>query len=120
MSIYSDLAAVARDVLGDFNQAGITYIRVTHESGATPDRAQSKETSYPINAGVARGVDEKYVNGTDILASDGQITMAAGLVSGELSARDFVIVGGKRHKVEKVINTPATGTVVTHHVIYKR
>ena len=118
MGFYDDMQSVATDILGDFNQDGLKYIELVSGNGPPDNPGAPTEIVHTIIAGVAKGVEEKYVDGSQIVTSDGQITCAVGSFAPK--AKDFVIVGGKRHKVEMATQIPPTGTPVALVMIYKR
>lgn len=119
MSIYDDMQAVARDVLGEFNQGGISYVQLTPASGPRDNPGKPGEVVHPITDGVARGVEYKYIDGSQVVASSGQITCAAPKPFVP-KINDFVIVGGQRHKIVESKAIPPTGTPVTYVIIYER
>lgn len=123
MGFYDDMQGVASDILRDFNQGNTSgsdkmqYVELVSGNGPADNPGAPTEVLHPIT-GVAKGVEEKYINGTQIVMSDGQITCEVG--SFVPKAKNFVIVGGKRHKIEMATQIPPTGTPVAYIMIYKR
>lgn len=73
---YDGIREIASELLTEFKQGTIAYVKSTLGTGGTPDNpALPTLTSYPINA-VARGVQYKYVMRGLALASDLQVTFA--------------------------------------------
>lgn len=118
VDFYSDMQSVASALIGEFQQGVIEYVALIH-NGLTPDNpGQPTETKTTI-PGVARGVQFKYVDGTNIFASDGQMTIPAD--TGVIPAlTGFIEVDGRRHKIVSVSAIPPAGTAVAYRVIYRR
>lgn len=118
MSIYDEMQDIARDVLGEFRQEGLRYIRVTPGTGPKDDPGPAVVTPFDIDA-AARGVAFKYVNGSTIVTTDLQLTMA---VRDDVTPdmHGFVEAGGKRCKVIAVQPIPPTGVTVAHVVIFRK
>lgn len=88
MSFYSDMAAVARDVLSEFGQTG-SVTRTTVTGGGPADAAggTSSATAYPARLAVFPiGVDR--IDGTNIKAGDWQVICEA--LSIEVTGDDTV------------------------------
>ncbi len=118
MAFYDDMQTAATDILRDFQQSGIRYVQLTAGDGTIDNPGEPTEEEFDVE-GVARGVQFKYVDNSNIVASDGQVTMP---VSDEFTPNisGSVIVGGRRHKILAVKPIPPTGTTVAYVVIYKR
>lgn len=121
MSIYDEMQSVAKELLGsdDFAQAGIKYIALVKGAGSPDNPGKPTEVLYTIADAVARGVEYKYVDGTQIVTSDGQVTCGAPQ-SFTPKIGDWVEVGGKRHKIKMCTAVPPTGTPVVYKLIYER
>lgn len=122
MSIYDDMQSLASDVLGEFDQGGIFYLAMVAPVGGTPDDpGEPVATSFKLD-GVARGVKMKYVDGTSILASDMQTTVAVrDDIAPDLTG--FIALGsadGPRHKVVRVDPIPPVGTTVANRIFFRR
>src|SRR5690606_6757070 len=75
MSIYDDARKIASDLIGEFKQGTVQYIKMVPGTGGRPDApAPSTSVVTTINA-VARPVSTKYVDGSHILQSDKQVTI---------------------------------------------
>jgi hypothetical protein len=126
---YEDMRSVASELLKEFDQKrpgdpsptdnGIYYVGITPGTGPA-DNPGAPQEAPPIKVdAVARGVSFKYVDGTNVVQTDLQATMAVRpdmtpAISG------FIIVDGKRHKIVKVMQKPAAGTSVAHTVIFRK
>lgn len=119
MSIYDDMQAIGRELLTEFNQDGISYVELIPAMGPPDNPGAPSETVHSLTGAVARGVEYKYVDGTQIVASDGQVTCKAPL-SFTPKIKDWVIVGGQRHKIKSATAIPPTGTPVVYVWIYER
>lgn len=121
MSIYDDMQSAASEILKEFNQSGVSYIHLTPAVGGKRyDPGTPTETEYKIVGGVARGVEYKYVDGTQIVASDGQVTCAISALPVRPGMPGFMIVGGQKYKIKKVTTVPPTGTPVVYLIFYER
>lgn len=115
---YSDMQAVASAVIGEFEQGLIQYVAMTN-GGLAPDNPGEPTEVMTTISGVARGVQFKFIDGTNIFASDGQITFPAdtGIVP---TLSGFIEVDGRRHKIVSASAIPPAGTPVAYRVIYRR
>jgi hypothetical protein len=117
MTIYDDAQAIASEVLAEFKQGVIQYVRVTPGTGPVDNPGPSTETVFTLDA-VARGAKFKYVQGGLALASDTQITAAAhaALVADydptAKVMKGFVTLDGVRYKIVRAIRKPDAGTAV--------
>lgn len=124
MSLYDDAQAVASDVLAEFKQGTITYIRVTPGNGPVHNPGPAVETSFTLDA-TARGVKFKYVQNGLALATDEQITSAVhpALIAdfaAETVTRGFVTIDGKRRKIVQAIQKPSAGTPAVFVLIVRK
>lgn len=122
---YSDMQNIASGLLSDFDQSrgsgqqndGIWYVAVTPGNGPADHPGAPTETYHKLN-GVARGVSQKYVDGTLILATDEQCTVA--IVPGlSINVTGFIERDGKRCKIVKVMTIPPAGEPVATVIIYR-
>ena len=117
MSFYQDMQGVAKDLLGEFNQGGISLIKITPGSGPDWNPGEPTETPHPVN-GVIFGVAEKYVDGTLVLASDFQCMIPGG---GQVpTTSDVIRSGGTRYQIVQVIPIPAAGIAAAYDVIIRK
>lgn len=118
MGIYEDTQAVAQDVLGEFKQGVIQYVKITKGSGPVDDPGASTPSNYTINA-TASGVSMKYVNMNLAVASDLQI-IAPVDIRYTPDVKDAVIIDGVRYKIVHIEKKPAAGTAVAYLMIVRR
>lgn len=114
---YSDMQAIAADLMTDFNQGEISYIIETPGNGPADDPGTPTVTTTDLTAATARGVEFKYIAG-DVLASDLQITFPGGIVEPE--SQGYFTVDGVRYKIVEIKRMPAAGTVVAYTVIVRK
>lgn len=120
MSIYDDMRSVAADVLGEFKQGEIRYVTVANAAGASPDESGSTTltASNPLSA-TARPVSTKYVDGSNVVVSDIQVTIPNdGKCSPDMNG--FVRIDGTDYKIMAVMARPAAGDPVSWTVIVRR
>lgn len=115
--IYSELQSLAAELLPEFSQGTITYIHPGTVSGDADEPTQAPPTDYPFES-VMRGVKAKYVDGSNVVASDRQVTMPGNLVEAEIGG--FVEAGGKRHKVVYIDRKPPIGPAVVFILVVKK
>ena len=114
---YDDMQGIASNLLNEFKQGEIKYIAVIPGIGPADNPGASQEVPYILDA-VAKGVSFRYIDHTNILATDLQITMpGAGVVP---LPNGFMMVDGVRHKIIQIIPKPAAGTPVAFSVIIRK
>jgi len=116
MSIYLQLQGVAKELLEHFDQSGITLIKLTPGGGPAHNPGEPTKVNHRVE-GVARGVSQRFVDGSHVIASDLQFTVAGG--GFEPTVSDEALIGSKPHEIVRVIRTPATGAVVSYTVIIR-
>jgi len=124
MPFYDDMQSVASELLAEFNQGVIAYIRVTPGVGPAHDPGPATETPVPVDA-TARGVKFKYVQNGLALATDLQVTAAAipALITdfaNETVVRGFVTIDGLRYKIVQAIPKPAAGVPAAFTLIVRK
>lgn len=123
MTFYDDMRAVASDVIGEFKQGTVIYVEMQPQAGATPDNPSAPvPVEHPINA-VTRPVEFKYVDGTQIVQSDEQFTIAAldaEAAGFEPSMTGFALIDGTRSKIVGIKRIPAAGDPITYTIIVRR
>jgi hypothetical protein len=119
MSIYDDFQIIAKELLTEFHQDRLQYIEMIPATGGTPDNPGTPTTkTYDIPDGVARGVEYKYIDGSQVVGTEGQITCAVGEFVPKIG--NFVSVNGDTHKIVKATAIPPTGTPVVYVMVYER
>lgn len=130
MSFYSDMAAVAAELLapesqGGLGQGSIVLVRYTPAAaGANPWDAPGAPTPTRTTlAGVVSGVSKELVgtpvaDGTAIVATDLQVIVAPW--GGSYDPGDVLELDGTPVIVLKVQNIPAVGTVAAVKFIARR
>lgn len=119
MSLYDEMQAVAKSLLGDadFKQGVTSLVKVTPGNGPAYDPGASTETLYILD-GAVRGVKFKYVAKSLAVASDLQITHAVPEVEPALT--DFVEADGVRYKIVHIDRKPSVGVAVAFTLILRR
>jgi hypothetical protein len=115
VSFYSDMQALAKGLLTEFDQGGLA-IGVHTSSGP----AHAPVITYPETpfVGAVRGVTAQNMADTLVQASDLVVTMPGdGIVPGLL---DRIVIGGLYHTIVKITPKPATGTVAAFEVIVRK
>lgn len=118
MSIYDELQNVASEILGEFSQGKIEYVKITPGNGTADNPGTPTETKYTLSA-VARGVSTKYVMSGLAVMSDKTVSCAVveGLTP---SNADFIDIDDERYKIIEDISSPAAGTRVAWKFIVRK
>jgi len=116
-SFYEEMRAVASDVINQFKQGRVYYVALTHSGGTVDNPGEPTEVETELPA-VVRGVQFKYVDGTNIIGSDQQLTMTADGVVPTING--FIKLDGVRHKIVSVSAIPPAGDAVAYRVIFRR
>ncbi|PCI03451.1 MAG: hypothetical protein COB78_10870 [Hyphomicrobiales bacterium] len=130
---YEDLAETADDIMSEFKQGVVTLVRATP---GTPDPEEpyipvtdSTET-YSLKATV-KSVEDKYVDGTTIHATDSMVTASASMVHThtdgapvanvvvnlEIQPGDIVSIDGKPVTIIKEMRVPKAGICLVWKLI---
>lgn len=117
VGFYDEMQTVASDLLREFKQGEIYYVALTPGTGPADNPGPTQEVPTLVNA-VARGVKFKYIDGSNIVSSDFQITMPGDGV--EPNMRGFIKVDGVTHKIVKIDRKPSAGVAVAYVVIFRK
>lgn len=134
--IYEKLAPVAAKLLTQFKQGEIQFTRVVAGAEIDPDEPWilDPDTTYLYNIdATVRSVDEKYINGTTISASERMVIcpsvmthietdgvpVANTVVELEIAKGDFVTVDGVAKQVIEPFRIPAAGQVIAWNLVIK-
>lgn len=115
---YKEMQSLASEIIGEFQQGVITYSAMVAGDGPPDDPGEPREVTVKIPATV-QGVQYRYIDGTNIVASDGQLTMPAnvGVIP---SIEGYITVDGRKHRIIQVTAIPPAGTPVAYSIIFKR
>ena len=115
--IYENLRQVANTVFGEFKQGTVSYVALTAQAGATPDRPLPPlETPTVINATV-RAVSTKYVDGSHIVQSDLEVSFPNSGFTPVLEG--MFDIDGSRYKIIELMKRPSAGTPVSFTAIVR-
>lgn len=118
MSFYDDMQQIASGVIGEFAQGTIRFVRSTPGDGPAYNPGEPAMTTYTVS-GVSRGVSRKYVDGTQILQSDLQVTIPGDVGFIPAMTDQIVIDGRYYNEIVSVKSVPAAGTPVVFIVIFR-
>lgn len=115
MGFYDEMADVATELLGEFQQgvARLARVTVTPETGRPWDVTNSAPTYTDLLA-VAIPVERKYVDGTRIVGGEDQVTFAVPNLSPEPNIKDKIEMDGRLRTTVAVRRIPALGTPVAY------
>jgi hypothetical protein len=137
-SFYQDMQDIASELITEFKQGTIQYVDVAPGTGPADEPGSGETTTLTIDA-VARSVQFKYINNTDIVQSDSQITLSGAIISSldvlwdgstlwdnltgwstdTLDIRGWFTIDGAKAKIIKVKRVPQAGTPVAFIVIVR-
>lgn len=113
---YSQMQAVASQLLGRFKQGTIIYNQPGAVSGDDWNPTIGPDVTHTLDA-TANGVSEAYVDGTSVLATDKEVTAAAFGVTPTTSGT--LSIDGQTLQIVRVWQVPAAGTPVAWKMIVR-
>jgi hypothetical protein len=117
VSFYLDMQGVARDLLREFDQGGIVLAVATPGSGPAHNPGPTTFVDVPFT-GAVRGVSAEYVDGSNVIATDLQLTIPGGVAAPKM--QDRVKLADVPHQIVRIIPKPATGTVAAYLLIIRK
>lgn len=118
MGFYDEMQGVAREVLTEFAQGTVNYVKLTRSNGPVDNPGQPVRTLYPIKSSVA-GVSQTYIAKGLAVASDLQVIAPVDpLYTPDM--KGSVEVDGITYKITQVIPKPAAGTPVVYVLIIQK
>lgn len=118
MTFYQEMQDVASEVLGEFKQGTIRYVKITPGNGPADNPGPSVPTYHDVD-GAARGVSFKYIGQSGVVASDLQVTMNVRPdVTPDITG--FVEGDGRRYKIIQVMTVPPFGVPIVHKIIFRK
>ncbi len=120
MSIYTRGQATASRLLAKYGQGAVTLTRTTTTIPDASEPWNTEETTetFTLEA-VVKGVSERFVDGTTILASDLEI-IAAVHADVTPQAGDALSIDGTAVQVLRIMPKPAAGTPVAYVFLARR
>lgn len=122
MSFYGDMQKIATNLLTQFDQGGIQYVRRVKTTPSGRDPGVITQTLVTLK-GAAKGATKKYIDRGQAIAGDIVVTAAVeqftkvGFVP---IVSDGVKVGGVTYNIETVLAVPPAGTVVAYKLIGRK
>lgn len=107
-TIYDDLQGVASELLKEFRQGDIYLVQQARGTGPAYNPGTPTETEILLD-GVAKGVSKKFVDGTFIVMTDLEVTVAV-LDGVTVSEDDFIRIDGDDYKIVADKSVPASST----------
>lgn len=106
---YRRLQGTASKLLNQFQQGTIIYRQPGTTSGPAFDPVITDPVDHELDA-TANGVSQEYVDGTQVLATDKEITAAVFAVTPDSSGE--LVVDGQVLQIVRLWQVPAAGVVV--------
>lgn len=121
MSIYDDLRNISSDLHREFKQGDVRYVPITVSTTARPDAPSASVKGAPValNA-TARPVSTKYVDGTNVVVTDKQLSIPNDGVSPVPTLGHIIRIDGVDHKIIAVMPRPAAGEPVSWTVFVRK
>lgn len=121
-NFYADMASVAKGVLKEFKQGTLELSIETETAGDSSFEPGPSTTQLLTLDGVIKGVSSKYVDGTEIIVSDLQASVATtaidqatgAIVAFEPSPKHSLLVDGVSKPIKVVKKVPSAGTPVLY------
>jgi hypothetical protein len=113
---YGRMQKTASRLLKDKRQGDIIYVQPGATSGPAWDPVVSPPINHTLDATVS-GVAFKYVDGSQVLATD-QMVIAA-VFGVEPSMSGTVTINGRAHQIVRIDRVPGSGTVVAWRVFVR-
>ena len=115
---YARMQGTATALLTRFRQGVVTLTRTPMTEGANPWDPPTPGTpvTYTLNA-VVRAVEDKFIDGTTIYATDRQVTCS--VLPVELLPGDALSIDGKSVAIIKTMRIPAAGPVIAWKFIVR-
>lgn len=118
MSIYDDLKIVSNEILTEFNQGTVKYIKKTYSVGPADEPDEPSETEYEVK-GTVQGVNQYYVINSRAKGSD-KTAIITPIEGVEKSLDDLIIVDDERYNIVEDLSPPASGTQVIWKFIIRK
>ena len=109
MTFYQDCQDTAKELLTEFRQGVIIYTPKGSQTGSSWNPDYSAGTPVTVD-GVAKTVSGKYVDGTNIMSTDKEVTLPE--FGQEPKLDGSLSIDGVDHEIVGVHRIPAAGTVV--------
>lgn len=121
---YADMQKIAGQTLSKFDQSqgtgnqndGLWYVKITPGNGPKDNPGAPGEAFHKLE-GVAKGVPFKFIDGTNILATDMQCTVAID-ANFEPDMKGAILKDGKRYKILAIRPIPPVGIPVVNAIIF--
>jgi hypothetical protein len=115
---YGRIQAKASGLFKRFRQGAVTLTRTPTTPGANPWDPPTPGTPvvYTLDA-VVRAVEDKFVDGTTVYATDRQVM--CGVLPVEIMPGDTLAIDGKAVTIVKTMRIPAAGVAVAWRFIVR-
>jgi hypothetical protein len=119
MTIYDEVRPVIAELMGEFKQGVIQYIKLTPAAGPQDEPGAPTETAYTLDAVTpVKGASYKFVQSGLAVATDSMVTcsLVAGLT---LDMKDFITINGVRFKIIAINPIPLADPVAWQFIVRK-
>lgn len=114
---YTEMQGIATDLLTEFNQGVIQLVRRTQGNGPGYNPGDPAEAIHTLK-GAARGVSKRFVDGTLIVESDLQVTVAVHPTVKPLPT-DAIRIDGRDYQIVAIKPIPPAGVTVSNVIIFR-
>lgn len=113
MSLYTELAATARQILEEFGMAATLYKRTAGAYNASTGRVTQVETSYPITVALMDQPEATLANSA-VVQKQRKCFIAADGLTVSIDNEDVIGIGSKKYKVVDPGAIAPAGVVVVY------
>lgn len=118
MSFYDDMRSVVGEIMIEFEQGTITFIKVTPASGPVDNPGTPTEVVHPLDA-TTNGVSFEFVRDGLAVVSDIMVT-ATPVDDVVVSEKDYITIDGVRYKIVHDASKPIAGTKAVWKFIVRK
>ncbi len=117
--IYSEMQGIASELLAEFKQGIISYIKINKGNGPIDEPGTAPPTPFVLAGATASGVSRKYVESGVAVATDLQVVANVD-PRFTPNMKDMIDIDGVRMKILQIDQKPAAGVpVVFIYVVHK-
>lgn len=117
MNLYADFQRLAKGLLSDFDQGGLSLDVYSTTGGTAWNPGTPTYTPTPFRGVAATVKPQEYMQDTQVQATDLVVTMPGSLAP---KMQDRVTINGEAHSIIRIDPKPAAGLVVAWKVVVRK
>jgi len=120
-AFYQDMAQIANDIIGEFQQGLLALEWNTPVGGVPWDPGDTPQVQSVYVKGVVQPIDRKLVDGMTVLATDRlAILPALDLPAGVIPhVSDKLYIDGEPTIIQKVLRVPEAGVIIVYKLVLR-